>query len=81
VNGTKQYSKFQLFVITYLSARELIENPKALREAENRVRMSIQEFSEILPGNDDKIFSELWKLDEDRILHDVGIVGICQQME
>jgi hypothetical protein len=47
MNGTKQYSKFQLFVITYLSARELIENPKALREAENRVRMSIQEFSRV----------------------------------
>jgi len=45
----KNYTEFQLYVITYLCARELKENPSESTEERKRVNVDIFDLSKVTP--------------------------------
>ena len=73
----KDYNKFQLFVLTYLYAREYEEGTLTSSDMKDRVTLRIEDFihatpKEILPNNRDEMYHELIELLQDLLISDVG---------
>lgn len=73
----KDYTKFQLFVLTYLYARENEEGKLTNLDIKDRVTLRIEDFihvtpKEILPNNRDEMYHELIELLQDLLISDVG---------
>jgi hypothetical protein len=72
-----EYTKFQLFVLIYLYARQLEEGTLMESAFDKRVKMKIKEFAslapiEILPNNEIEIREELNTLRSDLLITDTG---------
>jgi hypothetical protein len=72
-----EYTKFQLFVLIYLYARQLEEGTLLESAFDKRIKMRIKEFAnlaptEILPNNDIEIRQELDTLRRDLLITDTG---------